>query len=186
MMRWNDFGRSLVFAAVAAAAVVPFAILAEPWLGWRGTPVAYAALSAAAYLFGAAPSRSRGLLAAAALTAIATIVIAVSTSTTIAVCAIAVALGVLRSGQLYRRRFARSFLIEGVLISLGIGIASRLFDGSAFSAVLAVWAFYLTQSAFFLIGGLEACEPEPAGDAFEAAHARATQVLESTGVGKVR
>ncbi len=45
-MRWNDFGHSLLFGAVAAAVFVPFAILAVPHLGWGGTLAAYAVAQA--------------------------------------------------------------------------------------------------------------------------------------------
>ena len=57
MMRWNDFTRSLLFGAVAAAAFVPFAMVAAPLLGWSGALAAYAVVSASAYLAGLGASR---------------------------------------------------------------------------------------------------------------------------------
>ena len=60
-MCWNDFGRSLLFGAVAAAAFVPFAIVAAPHLGWGGTLAAYAVASASAYLAGLGATRRQGL-----------------------------------------------------------------------------------------------------------------------------
>ena len=36
MMRWNGFGRSLLFGAFAGVAFVPFAMLATPFFDWSG------------------------------------------------------------------------------------------------------------------------------------------------------
>jgi hypothetical protein len=88
--------------------------------------------------------------------------------------------------MLYRTRFARALLLEGVLLCAGLGVAGHLLSGSTFSAVLAVWAFYLVQSVFFLVAGVEA-RREDSGDAdpFEAARARALELLDQ-GVGAAR
>ena len=68
MMRWNGLGRSLLFGAFAAAAYIPFSILATPILGWTGAVGCYAALSAAAYLAGLGPTLRQGFAAALLLT----------------------------------------------------------------------------------------------------------------------
>jgi hypothetical protein len=57
-----------------------------------------------------------------------------------------------------------------------------MFGGSTFSAVLAVWIFFVIQSVFFLIGGVNARrEGAVETDAFEAARARALELLEREG-----
>jgi hypothetical protein len=187
MMRWNDFGRSVIFAAVAAAGFVPFSIAATPWLGWQGVVIAYAIATATTYLIGAGPTRSQGLLAGVALGLGATVVAIASPSAAVTVAAVAIGMGALRSGLLYRSRFARAAVVEAALAGFGLAIAARLFDGSTFSVVLAVWAFYLAQSAFFLVGGVAPrSHAEAAVDPFDAAHARAIAVLEATDSGEAR
>jgi hypothetical protein len=95
------------------------------------------------------------------------------------VLAAALLLGLCRSGLLYRTRFARAVVLEGVLLCAGLGIAGHLLTSSTFSAVLAVWAFFLVQSVFFLIGGVEARrEAARDVDPFEAARARAVEIME--------
>ena len=63
MMRWNGLGRSLLFGALAAAAYIPFAIVATPLFGWSGAVAAYAVVSAAVYLSGLGPTLRQGLAA---------------------------------------------------------------------------------------------------------------------------
>ena len=184
MMRWNDFGRSLLFGAVAAAAFVPFAILCAPTLGSRGAVVAFAILSASAHLAGIGASRRQGLFAGVLVGVIGTAAALFAPDPRDAVLATAMAFGLCRSGLLYRSRFARAVVLEGALLGTGLALAGHLIGASTFSAVLAVWAFYLVQSVFFLVGGIEA-RPEDAGelDPFDAAHARAEEILEQAGAG---
>jgi hypothetical protein len=178
-MRWNDFGRSLLFGAVAAAAFVPFAIVASPHLGWGGTLAAYAVASASAYLAGLGATRRQGLAAALLLGLLGTGVALAAPTSRDAVLGAALLLGLCRSGLLYRTRFARALLLEGILLCGGLGVAGHLLTSSTFSAVLAVWAFFLVQSVFFLVGGVET-RREDAGDVdpFEAARARAIELIE--------
>jgi hypothetical protein len=183
MMRWNDFTRSLLFGAVAAAAFVPFAIVATPFLGWAGALVAYAVASASAYLAGLGASRRQGLAAGLLVGLVGTGVALAAPVPRDALLATALLLGLCRSGLLYRARFARALVLEGVLLCAGLGIAGHLLGGSTFSAVLAVWAFFLVQSVFFLVGGVETRREEPGdADPFDTARARALELLER-GVG---
>jgi len=185
MMRWNDFTRSLLFGAVAAAAFVPFAMLAAPVVGWSSALAAYAVVSASAYLAGLGASRRQGLGAGLLLGLLGTGIALASPSARDSVLAAALLLGLCRSGMLYRTRFARGLLLEGILLCAGLGLAGHLLTGSTFSAVLAIWAFYLVQSVFFLVGGVES-RREDCGDAdpFETARARAVELLEQgLGVG---
>jgi hypothetical protein len=184
MMRWNDFGRSLLFGAVAAAAFVPFAIVAAPHLGWGATLAAYAVVSAAAYLAGLGATRRQGLGAGLVVGLLGTGVALAAPTPRDAILAAALLLGLCRSGLLYRARFARALVRGGVLLCAGLGIAGHLLTGSTFSAVLAVWAFFLVQSVFFLVGGVEIRHEETRdADPFDAAHARAVEILEQ-GVGE--
>jgi len=184
MMRWNDFGRSLLFGAVAAAAFVPFAIAATPLLGWGGVLVAYAVASASAYLAGLGATRRQGLAAGLLVGLLGAGVALAAPAPRDAILAAALLLGLCRSGLLYRARFARALVLEGVLLCAGLGLAGHLLTGSTFSAVLAVWAFFLVQSIFFLVGGVETRREDPRDtDPFDAARARAVEILEQ-GVGE--
>jgi hypothetical protein len=182
MMRWNDFGRSLVFGAVAAAAFVPFAVVATPVHGWSSGVAAYALLCSATYLAGLGATRRQGLTAAGVALLVGGTVAWIAPTPRDAIFAAALGLGLCRSGLLYRARFARSLLLEGFLLCAGLAAAAEMFGGSTFSAVLAVWIFFVIQSVFFLIGGVNARrEGAEETDAFEAARARALELLEREG-----
>jgi hypothetical protein len=187
MMRWNGLGRSLLFAAFAAAAFVPFAVVATPFAGWSGSVAAYAIASAAAYLLGLGPSLRQGFAAAGLLVLGVAALALVAPSDRDVVVSAALALGLLRSGLLYRSRFARALAVEGALLGAGLLLAEALFDGGIASTVLAIWAFYLVQSAFFVVGGVRArSDLAEELDPFDAAHARALALLDEGGVGEVR
>jgi len=84
---------------------------------------------------------------------------------------------------LYRTRFARALVLEGILLCAGLGAAGQILGGSTFSAVLAVWIFFLIQSVFFLVGGVTSrSECDAAVDPFEAARARTLDLLEPDGI----
>jgi hypothetical protein len=184
MMRWNGLGRSLLFGAFAAAAFIPFAIIATPLFGWSGAVAAYAIVSAAVYLSGLGPTLRQGLAASLLLGLGVGAIAVVAPSHRDVVLAAALALGVLRSGLLYRSRFARALAIESALGCGGLLIAGQIFDGSVVSTALAVWAFYLVQSVFFAVGGITLrCDRPDDVDPFEAARARALALLDDVGVG---
>jgi len=184
MIRWNDFGRSLLFGAVAAAGFVPFTILATPGLGRSGSLVVYALASAAVYLAGIGASRRQGFAAALIVAGAGTAAALFAPDPRDALLATGLLFGLCRSGLLYRSRFARALLLEGGLLGAGLGVAGQLLAASTFSAVLAVWAFFLVQSVFFLIGGVEARREEPGEhDPFDAAHSRVLAILEPGGAG---
>jgi hypothetical protein len=141
-------------------------------------------MSAAAYLVGLGANVRQGLVAAALLGISVGTIALVAPSERDIVLAAAIGLGVLRSGLLYRARFARALALEGALLCGGLLIAGRLFDGSLTSTVLAIWSFYLVQSAFFAVAGITA-RPDHARDVdpFDSARARALALLDDVGVG---
>jgi|GEM_PF-1557729 len=184
MMRWNGLGRSLLFGAFAAAAYAPFSIIATPLFGWSGAVAAYALLSAAVYLAGLGQTLHQGLAASLLLSLGVGAIAVVAPSDRDVVLAAALALGLLRSGLLYRSRFARALMLESALACGGLLIAGKVFDGSVVSTALAIWAFYLVQSVFFAVGGIsERRECPDDVDPFDAAHAGALAVLDDVGVG---
>jgi hypothetical protein len=178
MTRWNGFGRAVVFAAGAAAAVFAAEVLLAPVLGARATLRGFALASAAVYLAGLGPSWRRGSAAAvaAAVTGVGVLTLPLSVSHTAVAAAGVIALG--RSGILYRSRPLRALALEALLATGGLALASTLAGGGAASLALAVWGFFLVQSVFFLIGGIEA-RPDPGpADPFERARAELLALLD--------
>jgi len=184
-MRWNDFTRSLVFAAVAAAGAVPWLVLLGPALGWNAAFTGYAVFSSAAYLVGAGPSVRQGLGAACVAGCLGAVAALLLPSAREGLAAAALLLALCRSGLLYRARFARAVASESALLVAGLGLANHLLGPSAFSAVLAIWGFFLVQSGFFLIAGIRERADGPTGaDPFDVALARAAEILEHGGAGR--
>jgi len=184
MMRWNGLGRSLIFGAFAAVAYIPFSILVTPLFGWSGAVAAYAIASAAVYLAGLGPTLRQGLMASVLLGLGVGAIAVVAPSDRDVVLAAALGLAVLRSGLLYRSRFARALLLESTLAGVALWLAGHVFDGSVASTALAFWAFYLVQSVYFAVGGIAARPDRPDDvDPFETARARAHAVLDQMGVG---
>src|SRR5262249_28058464 len=92
--------------------------------------------------------------------------------------ALAAALGVVRSGLVHRPSPGRAIVIEATLLLAGLLFARFLATGTLATA-LGVWGFLLIQSCWFLVGD-EAARAEDGRhpDPFEAAYARAAEVLE--------
>jgi hypothetical protein len=180
-MRWNGFGRSVVFAALAAAGLAPFTLLVSPWLSQVEALLAYAWLSAAIYPLGLGASVRRGLAGSAITLAAAAGVALVDPGARATLIAAAVSLAVVRSGALYARRLPRAIVIETGFVLGGLAIANALLGASILSTTLAIWGFYLVQSVFFLVGGSrwERRARVPA-DPFEAARDRALAILDDT------
>jgi len=179
MMRWDGFGRSLLFAAVAAAGFLPFAIAVAPLLGWSASLAAYAWLAVAVHLAGIGATRRQGLAAAGATLVGGAVIASLAPGPRDAILAAALVLGLCRSGLLYRARFARSVAWEAILLGTGLALAGSVLCGTTFSAVLAVWAFFLVQSVFFAVGGVrERREARVDLDPFEVARDRTRALID--------
>ena len=123
-MLWNGFGRSLLFAALAAGAFPVFALLANPVLG-RGTALSLYLLGiAVVYVAGLAPRRSRGLVAAGIASALGVGVLLLAPSIGTIAAGAALVVGVCRSGVLYRSRRARALGAETLLLAGGLPAAA--------------------------------------------------------------
>jgi len=178
-MKWTGFGRSVLFAALAGAAWPAFALAAGALLGMNAAFSLYAVGATAVYVAGLAPNLARGLASAFAAVAIAVTVAAVAGAPGGAALGAALALGIVRSGLLYPSRNARAIAIEALLIGGGLALARFLSAPGALGAALALWGFFLVQSAFFAIGGVRT--PDAGGgalDRFERARRRALALLE--------
>ena len=177
MMRWNGFGRSLAFGALAGAGL----LVAHPITA----PIFGPALALRLYLVGAAvlyaaglSARPRTALAAGALgTGLAIPLLALPLDLAATATGAAVIVGLIRSGMLYRARPLRACAAELVLQSAGLGLAGFLFEGGLVSVALAVWGYLLVQSVFFLIGGMAPRRAESASDPFDRARAELLALL---------
>lgn len=177
MRRWNGFAPALVFGAVAAAGLLVLEPLLAPWLGLRGSLRCFAVGVATLYLLGLGESWRRGFVASALAAALGTLLLAMplGVASTAYGAAGLVALG--RSGVLYRARPLRAFCLEALLLLGGTALAGFLAGTSLTSLALAVWGYFLVQSAFFLVGGVSIRrEPGPV-DPFERAAAELQALL---------
>jgi hypothetical protein len=178
-MRCNSFARGVVFAAVAAAGVLPWLALARPLIGGPPALAAYLVAVTALYLACLTPQPSRrGAVLAAAILLGCGIAFATYSARALVV-GLAVLLAGMRSGILYRVPAARAVVVEGILVGSGLLFAAFLAAGSPLAVMLALWGFLLIQSLYFLVGGTQARDTggrHP--DAFEDAYARALALLD--------
>jgi hypothetical protein len=184
MMRVDGFGRSLAFAAIAAAGVVPWLLLARPFVGAHGALALYAIGVTALYVAGLAGATRRGLAAGALAAILASAVSLLTGSLAELAIGIALTMATLRSGLLFRRRgAARALAVEGFLVAAGLLVARVLADGSSLGIALSIWGFLLVQSLFFLIGGAARRERGSLEvDPFDRARSRLTELLEENAI----
>jgi len=178
-MRWNSFGRSLAFAALAGAAWPAFALAAAPLIGTHAALSLYLVASAAIYVAGLAPRRVHGLGAAIVAAALGAVFVAVARDPGVVALGAAIGVGVCRSGLLYRARGGRALAAEACLLGAGLLLARYLATPGVLGVALALWGFFLVQSGFFLIGGVSKRNGDVRGiDRFDSARRRALALLE--------
>jgi hypothetical protein len=168
-------------------AAVVWMILAGPAAGRIAAAAAYALAAAVAYVATIAPSAARGLKAGLLAAGLAVLAVFVATGTGLVGIAAAAALivAICRSGFLYRSTPARALLVEGALVGGGLILARLLGSFSPLGWGLAVWTFFLVQSAFFAIGGVALRRFEPEGiDPFEGAQERILALIEEPPAGR--
>jgi hypothetical protein len=179
MRLWNGFGRSLLFALVAAAGAVVTSTL---------TPYPFAApLLLRAYLVGCAVLYAAGLAArpraalraAAAGAGLGLLLLLLPLGLPGTALGAAAIVAVLRSGLLYRARPLRAAASEALLLAGGLLLAAFLTDARPFGIPLGlgVWGYFLVQSVFFLIGGVTPRRAEGPLDPFERARAELLALL---------
>lgn len=177
----STFPGSLVFAAFAGLAAVPWTMVTVPIL-WPTLAVgAYLLAAVVLHLVWIAPSVARGAMIGAVAGLFAAAAGLLSSGLTETVLAAAVLLGVAHSGFLYRSRPVRAVLIEAGLLILGLLFARLLGGPTSLGVGLGVWGFFLVQSLFFLVSGVAEREDEaPAVDPFERARKKTLEVLEAS------
>jgi hypothetical protein len=178
-LRIDGFGRSLLFAALAAAAWPAFALLAGPGLGAERALRLYVVSAGALYAALLAPSAAAGARAGLVALAIGSGTALLDRSVAGAAAGAALALAVCRGAILFRRRPARHLALELALGAGGLALARAAAAPTVAGAALGIWAFGLAQSAWFLVAGAERRPPDAAGvDPFEDARKRALALLD--------
>lgn len=186
MTRVDSFARGVLFAAMAAAAWLPWSLLAVPLCGVGCARAAYLVAVATVYAAGVAARRRR--LAAATVAAAGTLATVAAGSTAALAIVLAAMIGAVRT------RYARDasrwpvFGREIALIGGGLLAARVLAATPALPTGFALWGFFLVQSLFHLRSAR--AEPPASGDAdrFDLAYRRASDLLvrcrtgESSGV----
>lgn len=183
MMRCDSFTRSAIFAALAAAAWLPWVALTAPWMGvpdartlyLLGVAVLYVAALAAGSVARHRLSRP-GLVLVAGLGGLGVALAAAGTAEL--ALGLAGLIGLARSGFLYRAAPARAALVEVALLGGGLVFARLLAAGAPAATAVGVWSFLLVQSLYFLVPGRAPHAAPPASDPFEEAHRRALALLE--------
>ena len=160
-MRWDSFSHSLGFAVVAALAVPAAFALGAPLVGVASTLKLSGVAAAVLYVVGLAPDRPSRAKVAIVAGALGLLVLGLPLGVAATITAAAAIVALCRSGLIYRSRPLRGLAIEALLGVAGLTTASFLATGGSWSFALAVWGYFLVQSGFFLIGGVES-RTEPA------------------------
>ena len=172
----SSFARGVAFAALAAATWLPWAVLVGPVIGLRSALAFYLVGATAAYVYSLSPrAGSRAVAGVLVFAAASAAAFVAQTASELAV-GLAVIVGVARV-VLHPAAPARTIVREAVLLVAGLLLARLLAGPSLASIALAVWAFLLVQSFFFLGGGRRPLL-RAQGDAFEEARRRALALLE--------
>jgi len=178
MLRWDGFGRSLLFAALAAGGLPVAVTFGGPLIGSAASVRCYLLLIAVCYAVGMSAERSRRLVAFG-MASVAAFVLAILPlglpGTAIGAAAI---IAVARSAIAQRHRTLRACAIEATLGIGSLGVASFLASGGLLALCLALWGFFLVQSAYFLIGGRAPRRDSAPRDPFERARQRLERLLD--------
>jgi hypothetical protein len=173
----HGMARTLGFGLLAALGAVAWQLTAGQLLGQDTALASYALLCACGYPLAVAPGLRAAFGAAMLCAPLALVagVLAPSLGTALLAAAL---LAALARGSMYRAEPARTLLLETALLVLSLAVARLFAFGGPLGAALGLWGYFLTQSAFFLL--LRPVTRVPAGagaDPFDAAHARALELL---------
>ncbi len=175
----DRFLSSLGIALLISLATVPWMLLTAPIISVYGSLAWLAIPGLAVYLIVIAPRPTRGLTVALVASSTLLLVTIVTSDYTLRLLAAPLALGIARSGWLYRRSAGRALVLELGLMLGGLGLAHMLAGATVLSWALAVWGFLMTQSLFFLVADLRDREFKTPGDPFEQARTAALRLLET-------
>ncbi|TMA33643.1 MAG: hypothetical protein E6J87_09610 [Deltaproteobacteria bacterium] len=178
MPRWDSFGSSLAFAALAAAGLPVAVTFGGALFGSEGAARLYAIAAAGAYAVGLCPDRSRRV-AALAFVALAGVILALLPldlrSTAVGAAGI---VAFARGFVLPNPHTLRALAVEAAFGAAGLAAASHFARGGLLALCLALWGYFLVQSGYFLIGARGPGAGEAALDPFDRARAQLLRLLE--------
>ncbi|MGH0037564.1 MAG: hypothetical protein ACQGVK_21250 [Myxococcota bacterium] len=183
-MRWSGLGRSLGFAAVAAAATP---VLWHATGHGAGVALCWTTMSAL-YALGIAPGkgadrRTRGLLAAGVVGLAGAASALAGADARVLASATTVALGVARTLWLFPGRGSRALWVE-VFLGVGslalAGFMLRSVGGQGVALAATVWGYWLVQSLFFAAPRSAGGAGQGERDGFEQARRRLLELLDES------
>jgi hypothetical protein len=177
--RWNSFGGSILFAAVAGAGLLVAITVLGPILGVSSVVSGYAVGAAILYAIGIASNRRDRAAAGALASVLGMLLLLLPIGAHATVAGAAAIVATCRSGLLYRSRPLRAILLESALLVAGLGLAQLAMGRGVASLALAAWGYFLVQSLFFLVGGVTSRPPSTEdADPFDRARSRLQELLD--------
>jgi hypothetical protein len=179
MMRWNSFGRTLLFGVLAALGLVAGSVLCVPPLRWETWLSFYLVATLVVYVVGLGPGLRRGVRAGLLAAGLGAALLVLADGPSQVALGAAAILAISRSGLLYRWRPDRGLVLEGTLVIGGLLLGRFLAGGGLGSIAFGLWGFFLVQSVFFLIGGVTVrTGARGEMDPFERARLRLVELIE--------
>lgn len=176
-MRIDRFGHGVAFAAIAGLGIMGWQLATSPVLHDAALPLGLTLL-ALAWLFGLARSAASGFKLLLGAGPLALLVALVTGDLLITAVMLTVIIGVARGVFITGHSAGRAVLIEALTGVSALALAGFLLSGGLLSLGLATWGYFLVQSCAMLPGGARQAKAS-AVDPFEAAHARASQLLDA-------
>ena len=176
-MGWNQLGRSLLFAALAASGFPVAHLLLDPILGSNLATHAYLVMTASLYAMVIAPSPRRGVAGAGFVALLGAALVLGGCRVSELVLGLATGVAVARSALLYRARATRSIAVELALGLAGLFLAQWFAGPGLLGGSLALWAYFLVQSIYFPLVEGSPRGATAAGDPFDRARSRLQSLL---------
>ena len=174
----SAFGGTLVFGALAAAILPVTVLAASPFLGVSRALMLHAILATVGYAMVLTSGARRRLAVGAVSLAGGLVLAGLSRSPGELLVLLSLGLGLLRSGWLFRRRTLRAVAIESLVLVGSVAVARFLAAPGLLGSALAVWGWFVVQSFYFLIGGIETRRPKlREGDPFDEAQRELEELL---------
>ncbi len=180
MMRWNEFGGSLRFAALAALGFPLARLLLDPILGPLLATKFILVATGALYPICIAPTLRRGFAGGALVAFLGSSLLLGGSRTSELALGLAVGIALARSVLLYRARMVRGVALELALTLGGLLLARWFASPGLLGGSLALWGYFLAQSVYFPLSGALPRRREHAGDVFDQARARLKTLLRET------
>ena len=179
-MAWHGFGRTILFGGLAAAGWPAVALLLRPIAAPGDALAIYLLAVASVYVagLGASPRRALGAGVLATFMSACVLALAPDLGGVIAGAVAVLAIGRVRLFQ--AGGLARTLAVEGIALSIGLLLARAIAGPDPMHVALALWAFFLPQSLYFLVGGVTTRrDPIEGLDPFDAAYHRAEALIDA-------